>query len=192
MAMRTLKLWLTAILVLATGTGLATAAEADALAVVQALLQAEGRADLEAAMALFAEGAVITNATGWKITTREQLRWFINSEIWLRDSFALEDIEARGNRVTWSEPATGSFYQSLGIAPVRFAFEAKSERGRIISIVAHVSAPDIKRIAGACKDEAAPQIHDRPCTEFVKLLEAHTNDVGGLSSRELDRRPAHH
>ena len=59
--------------------------------------------DLEAAarlfvmaMALFAEGAIITNATGWKIKTRDQLRWFINSEIWLRDSFSLEDIEAHG------------------------------------------------------------------------------------------------
>jgi hypothetical protein len=192
MAMQTLKLWLTAIFVLAAGTGLASSAEADALAVLQALLQAEGRADLEAAMALFAEGAIITNATGWKIKTRDQLRWFISSEIWLRDSFSLEDIEAHGNRVTWSEQATGSFYQSLGIAPVRFAFEAKAERGRIISIVAHVSAPDIRRIAGACMNEATLQIHDRSCTEFVKLLEAHTNDVTGHVRPELGQRPAQH
>jgi hypothetical protein len=185
--MRILKLWLTAILVLANGAGLATSAEADALAVVEALLKAEGRADLEAAMALFADGAVITNAIGWKITARDQLRWFINSEIWLRDSFRLEDIEARGNRVTWSEPATGAFYQSLGIAPVRFAFEAKAERGRIISIVAHVPAPDIERIAGACKEETAPQIHDHPCPEFVRLLGAHTDDVTGRLHRDFDR-----
>ena len=177
--MRICTLWLTAALLMAQGTAIATCAEPDASALVHALIEAERRSDLDGALALFADHAVVTNATGWRITQRDELRWFINTEIWLRDKFDLDQLEAHGNHATWTEAAAGTFYQTIGVAPVRFAFEAEVEDGRITSIVSHIPAREIRRIAAACKAaKVAPHIHQRSCTQFIKLIKAHTKGVG--------------
>ena len=184
-------MWLAAALLTASGTGIATCAERDASALIHALVEAELRTDLDAAMALFADGAVVINATGWKIAKREDLRWFINTEIWLRDSFDLDQVETHGNRVTWMEPGTGTFYQTIGVAPVRYAFEAEVDNGRITSIVSHIPAQEIRRIAAACKATkvARPEIHDRSCAEFLKLVEAHTNGIYAHLKLRADDHP---
>ena len=178
--MRTCAVWLIVALLATTGGGVATCAEHDAAALLYALMEAERRTDLDAAIALFAEGAVITNATGWRLTKRDELRWFINTEIWLRDNFDLDEVEARGSRVTWIEKAGGSFYQEIGVAPVRYAFQAEVKNGQLTSIVSYIPNPEIGRIAAACKTaKTAPYIHNRPCGEFVALIQAHTNGVYG-------------
>jgi len=191
--MRICTLWLTAALLMAQGTAIATCAEPDASALVHALIEAERRSDLDGALALFADHAVVTNATGWRITQRDELRWFINTEIWLRDNFDLDQLEAHGNHATWTEAAAGAFYQTIGVAPVRFAFEAEVEDGRITSIVSHIPAQEIRRIAAACKAaKVAPHIHERSCTQFIKLIKAHTKGVnapaklGAHDDREHD------
>src|SRR5215470_19692518 len=79
--------------------------EPDPLSVVRALMDAERTANLDAAMALFAADAFILNVTGWKTADREELKWFINTEIWVREDFALNHHRVAGNRVTWDEAA---------------------------------------------------------------------------------------
>ena len=176
--MRIWTVWLAAALLTGQGTGIATCAERDASALVHALIEAERRSDVDGALALFADHAVVTNATGWTITQRNELRWFINTEIWLRDNFDLDQLETHGNHVTWTEAAAGTFYQNIGVAPVRFAFEAEVEDGRITSIISHIPAREIRRIAAACKAaKLAPHIHERSCAQFIGLIEAHTNGV---------------
>ena len=176
--MRRCAVWLMVALAAISGFGVATCAEHDAAALLYALMEAERRTDLDAAMALFADGAAITNATGWKLTKRAEIRWFINTEIWLRDSFDLDEVETHGSRVTWIENAGGSFYQDIGVAPVRYAFEAEVKDGQLISIVSYIPSPEIGRIAAGCKAaKITPYIHDRPCAEFVKLIQAHTSGL---------------
>jgi hypothetical protein len=176
--MRTCAVWLTVAILATNGIGVATCAEHDASALLYALMEAERRTDLDGAMALFADGAVITNATGRRLAKRDELRWFINTEIWLRDNFDLDEVEANGNWVTWIEKAGGTFYQDIGVAPVRYAFEAEVKNGQLTSIVSYIPIREIGRISAACKAATVtPYVHNRPCAEFVKLIEAHTNGV---------------
>ena len=163
------------VLAASVNTGSAGGPEPDPLSVVQALMDAERAANLDAAMALFAADAFILNVTGWKIANREELTWFINTEIWMREDFALNHHRVAGNRVTWDEAAGESFYQGIGVAPVQFVFEATIKSGKIKSIIAHLPAGEIARISKACGAQAKePLIHGRPCSEFVQLVEAHT------------------
>src|SRR5262245_62073914 len=149
--------------------------EPDPLSVVLALMEAERAANLDAAMALFAADAFILNVTGWKTADREELKWFIDTEIWFREDFALNHHRVAGNRVTWDEAATETFYQGIGVAPVQFVFEATIKSGKIKSIIAYLPAGQIARISKACGAQAkVPLIHGRPCSEFVQLIEAHT------------------
>src|SRR5262245_3113537 len=190
--MRACATWLTVALLATNGVGVATGAEQEASALLYALMDAERRTDLDGAMALFADGAVITNATGWRLAKRDELKWFINTEIWLRDNFDLNEVEAHGNWVTWIEMAGGTFYQNIGVAPVRYAFEAEVKNGRLRSIVSYIPTQEIKRIAAACKDaKFAPRIHNRPSAEFVKLIEAHTNGVNAHAQPEPDDSGQH-
>lgn len=150
-------------------------AEPDPLSVVQALVEAQRVANLDAAIALFADDAFILNVAGWKTADRNQLKWFINTEIWLRDDFRLANPRVDGDRVSWTEAAIAPFYKSIGVAPVEFAFEATIKSAKITSIVAHLPVGEIARIRGACKAQPSePLINGRPCSEFVQLVEAHT------------------
>lgn len=126
------------------------------------------------------------------MTRRDELRWFINTEIWLRDAFERNDVEAHGNRVTWVEMATGAFYRDIGVAPVRYAFEADVANGHLTSIVSYIPTSEIERIAAACKAaKIMPRIHNRPCAEFVKLIEAHTNGINA-HAKPGDDTPGEH
>lgn len=168
------KLGVDGVLAASVNTRSSTGPEPDPLSVVRALMEAERAANLDAAMALFAADAFVLNVTGWKTADREELKWFINTEIWFREDFALNHHRVAGNRVTWDEAATESFYQGLGVAPVQFVFEATIKSGKIKSIIAHLPAGQIARISKACGAQAKePLIHGRPCSEFVQLIEAH-------------------
>jgi hypothetical protein len=163
-------------------TGSAAGPEPDPLSVVQALMDAERAVNLDAAMALLATDAFILNVTGWKTANREELKWFINTEIWVREDFALNHHRVAGDRVTWDEAAAESFYQGIGVAPVQFVFEATIKSGKIKSIIAHLPAGEIARISNACRAQAKePLIHGRPCSEFVELVEAHTKRHTGAA-----------
>jgi hypothetical protein len=156
--------------------------EPDPLSVVQAMMDAERAANLDAAMALFAADAFILNVTGWKTADREELKWFINTEIWMREDFALNHHRVAGNRLTWDEAAAESFYQGIEVAPVQFVFEATIKSGKIKSIIAHLPVGEIVRIGKACRAQAKePLIHGRPCSEFVQLVEAHTKRHSGAA-----------
>jgi hypothetical protein len=155
--------------------GDAASAGANPLFVVQAFVDAERTANLDTAMALLADDAFVLNAVGWRTADRNQLKWFINTEIWMRDDFRLHNPQVNGAMVSWSEPSMAPFYKSIGVAPVEFAFEATIERGKITSIVAHLPVGEITRIGEACQTQAKePLLYGRPCSEFVQLAEAHT------------------
>jgi hypothetical protein len=170
------------VLAASVNTGGAGGPDSDPLSVVQALMDAERVANLDAAMALFAADAFILNVTGWKTANREELKWFISAETWMREDFALNHHRVAGNKVTWDEAAAESFYQGIGVAPVQFVFEATIKSGKIKSIAAHLPANEIARISKACGAQTKdPLIHGRPCSEFVRLVEEHTKRYSGAA-----------
>jgi hypothetical protein len=167
---------LSAVLVLAAsiGSGRANAAEPNPLSVVQALMDAEQETDLELALSLFARDAVIVNVTGDMIESA-QLSRFLELDMWLNDSFALEEAAVERNLVTWSKSVTGPFYEQLGVAPIRFAFAADVRNGKINSIVARVPIDDIVRIEAACgREKPEPNVYGETCSAFTQRLAAHS------------------
>ena len=65
---------------------------------------------------------------------------------------------------------------------MQFVFEATIKSGKIKSIIAHLPVGEIVRIGKACRAQAKePLIHGRPCSEFVKLVEAHTKRHSGAA-----------
>src|SRR5262245_29476873 len=112
---------LAALLAVSVSTGGARGSDLDPLSIVRALMAAESTSNLDAAVALFADDAFIINATGWKTAGKEQLKWFINTEIWLRDSFQLHEARVNGEKIIWYEPAATPFYERIGVATVQFS-----------------------------------------------------------------------
>ena len=112
-------------------------------------MDAERETDLELALSVFAKDAVIVNVTGGTIESA-QLPRFLELDMWLNESFALEQAAVERNRVTWTKAITAPFYEHIGVAPIRFAFAADVRNGKINSIVAHVPLEEIVRIEAAC------------------------------------------
>jgi len=156
----------------ATLASAARAAEPNPLSVVQVLMEAEQETDLELALSLFAADAMIVNVVGDRIGAA-QLPRFLELDMWLNDSFALEQVTVERNRVGWTRSITAPFYEQIGVAPLRFAFAADVRNGRIRSIVAHVPPDEIARIQSACRQRIPePRIYGKPCSAFIERLKA--------------------
>ena len=124
------------------------------------------------ALSLFAKDAVIVNVIGDTIESA-QLPRFLELDMWLNESFALEQAAVERNRVTWTKAITAPFYEHIGVAPIRFAFAADVRNGKIDSIVAHVPLEEIVRIETACgRQTPEPRIYDKPCSAFIQRLAA--------------------
>jgi ketosteroid isomerase-like protein len=174
---------LAALLITSMSTGCPGGAEPDPFSVVQALMDAQSAIDPDAALALFADDAVIVNVTGDKFAG-DDLRRFVQTDTWANDRFAMESPRLHGDKVVWTKSVTAGFYQHLGIAPVQFAFEATVRAGRITSINAYFPPWEIARIEQACRARAIePLIYGRPCSEFVRGIKAHTRNSAGTSAR---------
>ena len=158
----------------------AGAGHADPLSTVQALMDAEQAFDLDRAMSLFADGAVIVNAAGARTAGADNLKLFLDEDMWFNDSFTLEQPLVEDNRVSWTKSVTANFYSKLGVAPVQFAFAAVINNGKIESIVAHVPRSEIARIEAACqRNEAEPMIYGRNCNEFIQYLKKQADFASG-------------
>jgi hypothetical protein len=156
----------------AVGPARADEIEPSPLSVVQALMDAERDTDLELALSLFSRDAVIVNVAGDQIGS-PQLPRFLELDMWLNESFELEQVSVERNRVAWSKPITAPFYEHIGVAPIRFAFVADVRNGKIKSIIAHMPFDEIARIEGACRERTPePKIYGNPCSAFLQRIKA--------------------
>jgi RecA/RadA recombinase len=160
----------------------ARARDADPLSTVQALMDAEQAFDLDRAMSLFADDAVIVNAAGARTAGADNLKRFLDEDMRFNDSFTLERPLVEDNRVSWTKSVTADFYSKLGVAPVQFAFTAVIDKGKIDSIVAHVPRNEIARIEEACQRNATePVIYGRNCNEFIQDLKKQADFASGFA-----------
>jgi hypothetical protein len=165
---------LLAVVALATAIDPARANEIEPspLSVVQALMDAERETDLELALSLFSKDAIIVNVVGDKILSA-QLPRFLELDMWLNESFELEEVTVERNRVVWTKSITAPFYEHISVAPIRFAFAADVRNGKIKSIVAHVPPEEIARIESACRQRTPePRIYGNPCSAFIQWMKA--------------------
>jgi hypothetical protein len=141
------------------------------LSIVQSLMDAERAFDLDRALSLFADDAVIVNAAGVTTAGAENLRHFLDEDMQFNDSLTLEQPAVDHNQVSWTESVSADFYRKLGVAPVRFSFTAIVNRKKIESIVAHVPPEEIARIEAACQGSTIePEIYGRPCSQYIWYL----------------------
>jgi hypothetical protein len=92
------------------------------------------------------------------------LEGFVVEDVLAHDRFLLEQPQVQGDKVVWTKSVTAGFYATLGVAPVRFVFEAMVRSGKIKSIVAYLPMSEIARIETACRTQVqAPLIYARPC-----------------------------
>jgi hypothetical protein len=163
----------------------ARAGDPDPLSTVQALVDAERAFDIDRAISLFADEATIVNATGAIITGTDNLKHFLDEDMWYNGSLVLQQPAVNGNRVSWTDSVSADFYRKLGVAPVRFAFAAVVEDGKIESIIAHVPRDEIARIEAACRRSAAePLIEMRPCSEFIRYLKSQADSAATASTHQ--------
>jgi hypothetical protein len=155
----------------------AQAGEDDPLSTMQALKNAELAFDLDRALSLFADDAVIVNAAGARTAGMENLRQFLDEDMWFNDSFELKQPVVDHNQVSWTESVSEDFYRKLGVAPVRFAFTAIVEQKKIELIAAHVPLEEIARIEAACRRTTEPLIYGRPCSQYIGYLRHQTGAV---------------
>jgi len=161
-----------AALAAAIGPALADEIEPSPLSIVQALMDAEREANLERALSLFSKDAIIVNVAGEKILS-PQLPHFLELDMWLNESFELEQLTVELNRVIWTKPITAPFYEHIGVAPIRFVFSADVRSGKIKSIVAHVPPDEIVRIESACRQSTPePRIYGNPCSTLTQWMKA--------------------
>lgn len=163
--------------VLAIAMTAAHSEDADPLSTVQMLMDAERAFDLDRAMALFADDAVIVNAAGARTAGAENLRNFIDQDMQFNESLELERPRVEQDRVSWTESVNADFYRKLGVAPVRFAFTAEVYHSKIEWIVAHVPPQEISRIEAACLRAVTPTIYGRSCFEFIQSLKKQAGAV---------------
>lgn len=147
------------------------------LTAVQALMDAEQAFDLDRALSLFADDAVIVSAAGVTTAGAEKLTRFLEEDMWFNDSFELEQPVVDHNQVSWTELVSEDFYRKLGVSPVHFAFTATVDQGKIELIVAHVPPEEITRIEAACRRATKPMIDGRSCSEYIRYLRLQANAV---------------
>jgi hypothetical protein len=179
--MRSFALIVSVVLVVAITA--ARGGDSDPLSTVQALMDAERAFDLDRALSLFADDALIVNAAGARTAGADNLKHFLEEDMWFNDSFALEQPIVDHNRVSWTESVTADFYRKLGVAPVRFAFTAVVDGARIESIIAHMPWEEIARIEAACRRAAEPLIYGRPCSEHIQYLKNQATFATGSAKR---------
>jgi hypothetical protein len=153
----------------------ARAGEGDPLSTMQALKDAERAFDLDRALSLFADDAVIVNAAGATTAGMENLRQFLDEDMGFNDSFELNQPVVDHNQVSWTESVSADFYRKLGVAPVRFVFTAIVNQRKIELIAAHVPLEEIGRIEAARRRTTEPVIYGRPCSQYIRYLRHQTD-----------------
>ena len=101
----------------------ARAREPDPLSTVQALVDAEQAFDIDRAMSLFADEAVIVNAAGAVTTGADDLKRFVDEDMWYNGSLVLQQPAVNGNRVSWTD-------QCLQISTVSSGWRLSASRSR--------------------------------------------------------------
>jgi hypothetical protein len=105
-------------------------AQADPASVARALIDAENRHDVEAAVALFTPDAVVIHATGTLTTTAEIRHWQTElAEGGFRAEIATPTVT--GDRVTFTGDVFLNSFRALGIDKLDATWELTVQQGRV-------------------------------------------------------------
>ena len=168
------------------------AQETDPVAVVTALYEAINAGDVEAAVALFADGAIMNvpvpppNMPA-KYTGKAEIRLWLESEVAQHTEYVLNETHIDEGTVTATISLSDDILQGLGIAPLEMTDEFIIQDGKI---TARTLVPTNESVA---KMQAAvatlPETGGEPFPSYALVMAMGVLAVvGGLGLRLLCRR----
>ena len=165
------------------------AQETDPVAVVTALYEAVNAGDVEAAVALFADGAIMNVPVSppnmpAKYTGKAEIRLWLESEVAQHTEYVLNETQIDEGTVTATISLSDDILQGLGIAPLEMTDEFTIQDGKI---TARTLVPTDESVA---KMQAAvatlPETGGEPFPSYALVMAMGVLAVvGGLGLRLL-------
>lgn len=160
-------------------------AQSDPAAVARALIDAENRHDVEAAVALFTPDAVVIHATGTLTTTAEIRKW--QTELAEGNFHAnISTPVVAGDKVTFTGDVVLNSFRALGIDKLDATWELTVQQGRVKTfnfVFTPASAARLQAAIAGAASLALTGTDPRPLVEVGALLL-----VLGLALLTLERR----
>ncbi len=148
-------IWLVAVMAtLALPSRIVLAQTTDPLAIVQANFAALNRGDVEAALAMFADDATLSSATG-SATGKEQIRRKVQADVAIHVQLNASNLRVTGDQVTYTFSVSNDQFRSLGIDAVEGEGTVTIRGGKITQLSSTPSAASRARIQQAMA--AAPR-----------------------------------
>ncbi len=175
---RDVKMLVILIAVLAV-SGVTSAQAADPISVIRAFQHAVNAEDVDAATALFAHDALVSNTLGRQFTGSDRIRNLIQANVDAGLHLVPEHLRAQGNRVTWSVTESNSIYKKLGLSLVEMTTAVVVQAGRIKFWTTYFPLDVLASIERGCADPrvADVRLFDLPCADFVAQARSHTEAV---------------
>lgn len=154
MSMKKLISLLAVVAMLALSPRLGLAQTTDPVALVQANFAALNRGDVEAALAMFADDATLSSATG-SATGKEQIRRKLQADVAIHVQLTASNVRATGDQVTYTFSVSNDQFRNLGIDAVEGEGTVTIRGGKITQLSSTPSAASRARIQQAMA--AAPR-----------------------------------
>jgi SnoaL-like domain len=153
--------------------------QSDPVTVIKRLFEARNSGNAEAAAALFAADGEVVNIVGRKFAGRHDINAFMAAGIAQKGRYELEEVDAQGGTVTWTDLVTNVLYEKLEIAPVRVVGQAVIHEGKIKSFVTHLPPYSLAKFEQVCEPACEVAKADGVlfagllCPQFLRSAKAH-------------------
>lgn len=158
-----MKAWLIAILILVSALTLvpsARAQDSDPQAVVKALEAAANNHDLEAAVALFTDDAVIQirpEAAGGTYTGKQQIRQWFEGLYATNFRITVNIDNVQGDTVTTRSTISSDALRGLGLVSLEGIEQYTVQNGKLTALTFTYTDESLARLQAAIAQQAAPQ-----------------------------------
>ena len=161
----------------------------DPVSVVAAAFAVQNVGNVDAAVALYSDDALITNTRGRAMPAgKEGVRRFHEGNRGANVQFSLgSNPVAEGDKVKFLTTTTIEFFEKVGLGPVEVENIVIVDGNKIKSFLPYFPLRAVARIDLACRERGADvPFFGRPCSEFVDGARAHTTRLisDGLAAKE--------
>jgi len=129
--------------------------------------------DIDGALALLADDAVVTvipppEGTNGVFTGKEEIRvWYEQLVAWNFEA-EFSNFEVEGDKATWSTKAWADPFRALGIAPLEYAAEGVVQDGKVKSYTDTMTADSVAKLQAAMA-QSLPDTGIPPATQTLPL-----------------------
>ncbi len=160
----------------------------DPVSILKASFDAANAGNVEAAVAVFADDAVIVNTRGFKFSGKEAIRRFIQANINGKVQAHVESLnpEVHGDTVMLTDRYTTAFFEQWGVAGyVDFKTDVVVRGGKIRSQINYITLDGLLKIQRACDSLQARGASDlwKACADFLAPARTQTNSMLGPAAQ---------